>query len=364
MDVEVRERVDDHDFDKYAETSIQNAQFFFIKLGDWKRRMKYSDELLMPLKHLDGEMKKMALRVFDLIGKICKNRKNQDQGHLPTENIRKLIELLLNNPSEIKDECFLQLIKQTTDNPHATRTLNEWKLLAIISSFVSPSEDFIYAFINKMESVYDQTISDDVKQWTKFIVKRVLQTNETSERLVLPCVEELNSIEDRRKIAVEVFFPNGSSEVFFIESYSTLEELKDEIVEKYQFVAEKKSHYGFYEYCSKNEINEENFIDDTIKIMDVLGSWANEKDFLDSRKTDEQKREDEENGQKQMQFRLYFFIRFFFDSPCPAHRVLMYQQCEFQFMRNRFHLDYQTWMSLLGLRWRVAFGDCSSTVEE
>jgi hypothetical protein len=53
--------------------------------------------------------------------------------------------------------------------------------------------------------------------------------------MVLPCVEELNSIEDRRKIPIEIYFPNGSSELFFIESYSTLEELKDEIISKYGF---------------------------------------------------------------------------------------------------------------------------------
>ena len=69
--------------------------------------------------------------------------------------------------------------------------MNEWKLLAIISSFISPSESFIYFFINKMEKIFEETLSDDIKQWTKYIVKRVLQTNEKSERAVLPCVEEL-----------------------------------------------------------------------------------------------------------------------------------------------------------------------------
>lgn len=100
----------------------------------------------------------------------------------------------------------------------------------------------------------------------------------------MPCVEELISIEEKRKIPIEIYYPNGSSEIFFIESYSTLEELKDEIIEKYGFDSEKKNFYGFYEYCSKNDLNEENFIDDKIKLMDVIGSWSNEIDFLKLKK--------------------------------------------------------------------------------
>lgn len=84
-----------------------------------------------------------------------------------------------------------------------------------------------------MECVFEETLSDDIKQWTKYIVKRVLSTNEKSERFVLPCVEELHAIEDRRKIPIEIYFPNGASEIFFVESYSTLEEIKDEIILKY-----------------------------------------------------------------------------------------------------------------------------------
>ena len=74
------------------------------------------------------------------------------------------------------------MIKQINKNPHQSRILEEWKLLAIISSFVSPSESFLYYFINRMEQYFNETVNDDVKQWTRYIVKRILQTNSKSER--------------------------------------------------------------------------------------------------------------------------------------------------------------------------------------
>ena len=56
----------------------------------------------------------------------------------------------------------------------------------------------------------------------------------------MPCFEELKSIEDRRKIPIEVFFANGSSDFYFFESYSTIEELKDEVILKHNFNHDKK----------------------------------------------------------------------------------------------------------------------------
>ena len=47
---------------------------------------------------------------------------------------------------------------------------------------------------------------------------------------------------------MEIYFPNGSFEVFFVESYSTIEELKLEILSKYDFDTSKQAYYGLYEY--------------------------------------------------------------------------------------------------------------------
>lgn len=76
MDVEIKERVNDSVFEERAEEVIQTTTFFFIKMGDWSKRLKYSEELLVPLTKLDGEIKKVALSVFQLIVKICQDRKN------------------------------------------------------------------------------------------------------------------------------------------------------------------------------------------------------------------------------------------------------------------------------------------------
>lgn len=257
-------------------------------------------------------MKKVGTKIFSLINKICQDR---ERTFLPTKKIRKLIEILLNNPIEVREECFMLLIKQVTDNPYIDKNFNEWKLMAIVSSFVSPSETFLYYFINKIESIFKETLNDEVKQWSRYVVKRILQTNIKSERFVLPCEKELNCIEERRKIPIEIFFPNGSSEFFFVESYTTVKELKEEIIKKYEFSEFHQSYYGLYEYSTKSKSTEETFIDDKIKIMDVLGSWVNEINFLKLKHSLET---------VNVKFKLIFMIRFEFKSDLISDKILTF----------------------------------------
>ena len=74
------------------------------------------------------------------------------------------------------------------------------------------------------------------------------------------------------------------------------------IIDRFEFDIEYKD-YGIYEYALKKEKTEENFIDDKIKVMDVVGSWVNEVDFLKLKFTDQE---------IDIKFRIYFKIKFFF----------------------------------------------------
>ena len=354
IDPEIKERVSQSDFWEYVNEIVTTSNFFFMSTGSVEKRLTYSSDLLKPLTFLDGEIKRVGLKIFRIIKKICDNR---DRIYLPHRKIRKLIEILLNNPVEVRDECFLQLIKQIRSNPHLTRNFNEWKLMAIVSSFVSPSESFIYFFINFMLEIFGVANNDDVKQWAKYVVTRVLQTDVKSERFVLPCFEELKSIEDRRKVPIEIYYPNGASEYFFFESYSTIGELKIEIINKYGFDIDKKNYYGIYEYCSKDKTSEENYINDKIKILDVIGSWSNEIDFSKNKfKINE--------NDLNLTYRLYFLRRFDFVTDKVQDKLLDYYLCCYQFFRNRFKFDYNTWKNLVALRLNIDFGECEKTIED
>lgn len=161
-------------------------------------------------------------------------------------------------------------------------------------------------------------------------------------------MDELKSIELRRKIQTEVFFANGASEIYFVESYSTIEDLKHEVIQRYELDEKYYGYFGILEYCKKNELTEETFVDDHVKIQDVVSSWLNEVEFLTKKMKEESLK---------LKFKLYFKIRFDFQSDQLSHKVLKYYECVRRFKKNRYSLDYATYKRLLGLKLRIDFGN-------
>ena len=251
------------DFWKFCNENITTKGYSFIDLGSVETRMEYSHDLLVPLTELQGEIRSVGIKVFRTIYKICEDRRRVQ---LPFNKVRKLIQILLTSPTEVKDEFYLQMIKQLRSNPYSHNNNNEWVLLAIVAGFVSPSEYFFFNFHKYLFNVVQSSHNQETRMWACYIMKRLFHTKENGERTVLPCVDEIRNIEKRRKIPLEIYYLNGASEVLYFESYSTVQELKNLLFEKYQFDFGYESCFGLYEICKKNDINEENFVEDPIKV--------------------------------------------------------------------------------------------------
>lgn len=257
-------KIQEGDFWKFANENVNTNKYKFIDLGSVEHRMEYSHDLLVPLMELQGEIKSVGIKIFRLIYKICDDRKRIQ---LPFSKIRKLLQILLTSPVEVKDEFFLQMVKQLRSNPHSHNNNNEWVLFAIISGFLSPSDFFFYHLQKYLLNVVQSSHNQEVKNWACYIMKRLFKSKENGERKVLPCLEEIKSIQRRRQVPMEIYFLNGASEIFYFESYSTIQELKNQILKKYDFDLAFESCFGLYEICNKEHQNEENFVEDPIKVI-------------------------------------------------------------------------------------------------
>ena len=253
------------DFWKFCNENVITKGYSFIDLGSVETRMEYSHDLLVPLTELQGEIKSVGIKVFRTIYKICEDRRR-----LPFAKVRKLIQILLTSPTEVKDEFYLQMVKQLRSNPYSHNNNNEWVLLAVVSGFVSPSEYFFYNMHKYLFNVVQSSHNQETRMWACYIMKRLFRTKDNGERTVLPCVDEIRNIEKRRQIPMEIYYLNGASEVMFFESYSTVQELKNQLFEKYEFDLGFESCFGLYEICKKKQYNEENFVEDPIKVQRPL----------------------------------------------------------------------------------------------
>ena len=258
------------DFWKFCNENVITKGYSFIDLGSVETRMEYSHDLLVPLTELQGEIKSVGIKVFRTIYKICEDRKRIQ---LPFTKVRKLIQILLTSPQEVKDEFYLQIVKQMRSNPNSHNNNNEWILLAIVAGFVSPSEYFFFNLHKYLFNVVQSSHNQETRMWACYSMRRIFQTKKNGERTVLPCVDEIRNIEKRRQIPLEIYYLNGASEILYFESYTTVQELKNLLFEKYEFDLGFESCFGLYEICKKNKINEENYVEDPIKVI-IIRLWT------------------------------------------------------------------------------------------
>ena len=193
---------------------------------------------------------------------------------------RKFVKLVLIGSQILRDEAYLQIYKQLHENPKYISLMRGWKLMAIMSSCFVPKNNDIYNIILNflffaMQNEKDAQIINHIK----YIFVRMIRIK-GKERHHIPSEEELNSIEKLVPIELPVKFFTGTQTVIKVESYTTIKELKIELMNKLDFNIQRAIYYSMYEICEKKSGTEERFIDDAEKVCDILAVWSNEIDAM------------------------------------------------------------------------------------
>jgi len=193
---------------------------------------------------------------------------------------RKIIKLVLIGNQILRDEAYLQIYKQLHSNPKYTSLMRGWKLMAIMSSCFVPKNNDIYNLIlsflfYQMQNEKEPQIINHIK----YIFVRMVRIK-GKERHHVPSEEELNSIEKLIPIELPVKFFTGNQTTIKVESYTSIRELKVELMNKLDFNIQRAIYYSMYEICEKKSGTEERFIDDGEKVCDILAVWNNEMEAL------------------------------------------------------------------------------------
>ena len=162
----------------------------------------------------------------------------------PILHAKKYVKLVLIGNQILRDEAYLQIYKQL---------------------------HLFFAMQNEQEA--------QIINHIKYIFVRMIRIK-GKERHHVPSEEELNSIEKLVPIELPVKFFTGNQTIIKVESYTTVRELKIELMNKLDFNIQRAIYYSIYEICEKKSGTEERFIDDGEKVCDILAVWSNEIDAL------------------------------------------------------------------------------------
>jgi hypothetical protein len=246
------------------------------KIMKWQKK-EISDPLLRMENEDDVEGSKQMFR--NLISYMGDRKSSK----LPLLHAKKFVKIVLMGNDILRDEAYLQVYKQLHGNQKFESIMRGWKMFAIISSCFVPKKPEIYNLIlNYLFFELQNTKDNQIIYHIKYIFVRMVKTKD-KERHHVPSDEELACIEKLIPIDLPVKFFTGNQTLIKVESYTTIRDLKIQLMNKLDFNIQRAVYYSIYEICEKKSGTEERFIDDSEKVCDILSVWSNE--FLRDKKT-------------------------------------------------------------------------------
>ena len=235
----------------------------------WQR-----SEISEPLLRMENEddvegSKQMFRNLLSYMG-------DRKSSKVPLLHAKKYVKLVLIGNQILRDEAYLQLYKQLHNNPKFGSLMRGWKLMAVVSSCFVPKNNDIYNLILNFLFFEMQNKNDiQVINHIKYIFVRMIRMK-GKERHHVPSEEELACIEKLIPIDLPVKFFTGNQTNVKVESYTTIRDLKCDLMNRLDFNIQRAIYYSIYEICEKKSGTEERFIDDGEKVCDILSVWNNE----------------------------------------------------------------------------------------
>ena len=229
------------------------------------------DDPLLKMENVDDSeaSKQMFRNLLSYMG-------DRKSSKLPVLHAKKYVNLVLRGNQILRDEAFLQIYKQLHGNQKYASVMRGWKIMAIFaSSFVPKNNDIYNLILNflffEMQNAKEQQIINHIK----YIFVRMIRMK-GKERHHVPSEEELECIEKLIPIDLPVKFFTGNQTNIKVESYTTIRDLKVELMNRLDFNIQRAIYYSIYEICEKQSGTEERFIDDGEKVCDILSVWSTE----------------------------------------------------------------------------------------
>ena len=172
----------------------------------------------------------------------------------------------------------------------------------------------------------------------KYIFARMLKTKD-HERKNVPCKEELEFIEYLRPIPIIVYLFDGSKVNVNVESYTSIKEVKEKVINSLYLDIQNSVNYCLYEICTKKDGTEERYLDDSERVCDIISVWKSEMDKDLKKKI---------NSFYRFYLRILIFSPFEKDDTETLSRV--YYQNSYDVIAGRFPLNVEKVISLASLQ--------------
>ena len=257
---------------------------------------------------------------------------------------RKFVRLPLNQEDgdELKEEAYIQCLKQLKENPDPEKLDMAWSALCILASSYLPSSKSQRLYYSILNFLFVQSKLNDsnpkIGQRCEYAYSRLYNTS-LIKRTEIPSRREMMYIEKMKPITIPIYLFSGDYLFVHFESYSTIKQVKHDLMSKLGLNPMRFNYFGLFEVCQKEDCSEERFLDDSKLLSDVLSIW-------------EQTQNLEENQNKKLDFKIYLKIKYYYQvgEEDIDTVVLQYYQILYSFLKGRLNFEEKHVVSLAALK--------------
>lgn len=107
-------KIVNYDLHQFYSTRLAEKKSFF-KVVPFENYMKYipNDSISSPLLKMPEDLDHVAVELYDLLKYYMQDKKSSKS---PIEFVKKHLKLCMNSPEDIKDEAYVQVLKQMKEN--------------------------------------------------------------------------------------------------------------------------------------------------------------------------------------------------------------------------------------------------------
>lgn len=173
----------------------------------------------------------------------------------------------------LRTEMTLQLIK-FANNEILEEKVKVWQVLAVLSNYTMVPESFYYYLLNYIYNTYNSRRVDvTVRGYASFVFVNVVKNRALDDRSVIPTINQIRSIFRVLKLNIEIHFEEKKCLKIDFEVYETCEQVKERIADRFGINKDQLPMLSFYEVKENDKFIDENYVEDFVRLSDVLASW-------------------------------------------------------------------------------------------
>ena len=341
LDPELISSAENTNLFEYEQTHLNKRYKGFFQAMNPDEIIQWQGSLLSKtLIRLPSSLEEVALQLFKNLMSYMGDRSSSKN---PQLHVVKHTRIAMSSPEEVKDEAYLQVIKQITRNPNPNRCMRGWNMFAIMASCYPPSMELYHALIHYLLDII-KTGDEDLAKRANYIAIRLSKTFE-SRRKISPSDLEIKHVEGMKPIVITMNFFSGAATSCQVESYTTIRELKTIVMRKLCLNISRIPYFSIYEMCYKPDCIEERYLNEFEKVCDILSVWQ---------------KETENYKKKNINIEFKFFLKlllYYEYNPEDIDGVTMtYVQCNFEVLKGRYNLSEQDIIKLGAIQLFIDYG--------